>query len=286
MHAGNVEVADPCCHIRVIGRTIDIQEQRGATTVERGELERIVDRLTPGRAARTGHDGCDHVHELRNAGDAHPIRTADEGVQDAAHLKHILEIVHVLQDRRPILPILALQVELILLSGVIPDVPFVERDRHILLRPLLALHEVDHAAHRADIAIQLFRQSKEVRRVLLVVLEIHVQRNVVDIVVGLLEHRGLPLRVGRHVGVGRSADHQFEIAVEGPQRFGRFIGKLAVLAGRLVADLPGPVHLVPQTPGFHRPRLCPPVLATQVRPVAAAGVVHVFDEAPGLVETA
>ena len=70
------------------------------------------------------------------------------------------------------------------------------------------------------------------------------------------------------------------------QRLGGLVGEVAVFGGRLVADLPGAVHLVAETPEAAVPRFRASVLGPEVRPVAAAGVVDVFDEGPRLVEAA
>ena len=57
-------------------------------------------------------------------------------------------------------------------------------------------------------------------------------------------------------------------------------------AADLVADLPGAVHLVAETPEAAVPRFRAPVLGPEVGPVAAARVVDVFDEVARLVEAA
>jgi len=47
-----------------------------------------------------------------------------------------------------------------------------------------------------------------------------------------------------------------------------------------MANLPRAVHLVAKAPQLDVPRLGAPVLAAQIRPLATAWMVHVFDEVP------
>ena len=60
---------------------IDRDPERLAAAVERGVIERVVGRLPPGLAAGLGHDRRDHIHELGDTGDLHPVGAADEGVE-------------------------------------------------------------------------------------------------------------------------------------------------------------------------------------------------------------
>ena len=79
-------------------------------------------------------------------------------------------------------------------------------------------------------------------------LVVGVQGDVVDEVVRLLEDRRLPLGEGRHGLAGGAAGDEFDVRVDLAHRAGRLGGDPAVLLGRLVAGLPGAVHLVAQAP--------------------------------------
>ena len=108
----------------------------------------------------------------------------------------------------------------------------------------------------------------------------------IDRVVGVLEHHPLPFGIGLHVGVGRAADDQLQRLVERAQRLGDFVGEPAVFVRGLVADLPGPVHLVAETPMLDAERLGATVGLAQIAPIAARRAVDVFDEIARLIEPA
>ena len=137
-----------------------------------------------------------------------------------------------------------------------------------------------------DIGVELGVEREIFGRVLGAVGEIHVQRDVVDRLVGVLEDDPLPFRIGLHVGVRRAADDQLERFVEGAQRLGHLVGEPAVFVGGLVADLPRPVHLVAEAPVLDAERLGAAVRLAQVAPVAAGRPVDVFDEVARFVEAA
>ena len=155
-HGRDVEVGHVVGDRRVVGRAVDGDGERVAAAVERGVVVGVVDRLLPRRAAGLGHDRRDDVHELRDAGDLHPVGAADEGVEGAADQQHVLEIVDVLQDRRRLLPVDALAVvaDAVLRAAVVPDVPLVEGDVDVVLRALLRLDVVDDAADGVDVAVE------------------------------------------------------------------------------------------------------------------------------------
>ena len=53
---------------------------------------------------------------------------------------------------------------------------------------------------------------------------------------------------------------------------------MAVLDGRFVSNLPGSVHLISKTPKLDIPRIGAPIRLAQIRPIAAAGVIDVFNK--------
>jgi hypothetical protein len=153
----------------------------GAASEARSEIVGVKDRLPPGIAAGLGHDRRDHVHELRDAGHLHHVGAADEGVDDAADLQHVLEIVDVLEEARLMRPaVLAVEDCPILLVGVVPDVPLVEADGDVLLALLLGADELDRRRHRADVLVQSMVHRQIVGGVFGPVVEVHVERDVID----------------------------------------------------------------------------------------------------------
>jgi hypothetical protein len=95
-----------------------------------------------------------------------------------------------------------------------------------------------------------------------------------------------PLGIGRHEGVRTAAGHELQRRVERFHRLGRLIGDPAVFVSRLVPDLPGPVHLIAKTPQTHVIWLAPPILDPQVAPMAAAGMIAIFEQPARRVEVA
>ncbi len=59
--------------------------------------------------------------------------------------------------------------------------------------PLLGLHIVDHAADGLDVAVEDDGLGEEIEVVVLVILEIHVQRQVIDVLVALARGRRPPI---------------------------------------------------------------------------------------------
>ena len=102
----------------------------------------------------------------------------------------------------------------------------------------------------------------------------------------MFEDDALPLRIGLHVGIRRTADDELERLVEGAQGLRHLVCEAAVFVGCLVADLPRPVHLVAEAPVLDRERLGAAVLLAQVAPGAAGRAVDVFDEIARLIEPA
>ena len=112
------------------------------------------------------------------------------------------------------------------------------------------------------------------------------QRDVLDVVVALLEHLPLPLGVGRHGVVGAAADDELHVLPERLHRLRGLVGEPAVFLRDLVADLPGAVHLVAEAPHPDAVGLLDAVAAAQVAPGGAARVVAVLGEGTGGVQVA
>lgn len=114
--------------------------------------------------------------------------------------------------------------------------------------------------------------------------QILVQREVVHILIDMVQHGGFPLGEGGHLGVGAARGHQLDGGVDGAHGPGGFQRQAAVFVGGLMADLPGAVHLVAQAPGMDAERLLGAVGDAQVAVLAAAGMVAVFQQVAGGVD--
>jgi hypothetical protein len=84
---------------------------------------------------------------------------------------------------------------------MIPDVPFVEGDRHPLAAALIGADELDRRGDGVDIGVELGVEREIFGGVFAAISEIHVQRDVIDRIVGVLEDDALPLGIGLHIGV-------------------------------------------------------------------------------------
>src|ERR1700727_1420928 len=89
----------------------------------------------------------------------------------------------------------------ILHVGMIPDVPFIEGDRHPLAAALVGADKFDRRGDGVDIGVELGVEREIFGGVLGSIGEIHMQRDVVDCVIGVLEDDALPLGIGLHIGV-------------------------------------------------------------------------------------
>src|SRR5690606_32462888 len=99
-----------------------------------------------------------------------------------------------------------------------------------------------------DEAVQVDRGRQEAGPVTVADLVVGVRRYVVDEVVGVPEDGGLPRAEGRHLATRGPARDQLEVGVELAHGAGRLRSQPAVLAGGLVPQLPGAVHLVAEAP--------------------------------------
>lgn len=112
------------------------------------------------------------------------------------------------------------------------------------------------------------------------------QRDVVDILVAFFQHFAFPLGISRHAVIRTAADDRFNCRVEAFESLGGFVGQPAIFHRRLVADLPGAVHLVAEAPHLHAMRFLGAVAAAQIAKLGAAGKIHIFKEVAGIIQTA
>ena len=151
------------------------------------------------------------------------------------------------------------------------------------------LPAADGVADRDDFPdeiIQVHAAGQEAGGVVGGVAVVAVEGDVVHVLVALVEHGVFPVAVSRHVVGGAAAGDQLDGGVDPLHDLGGLVGYAAVLVGSLVADLPGTVHLVAQTPELDPQRVLRAVFDPQVGPVAAALVVGVLDDVAGRVRAA
>ncbi len=165
-----------------------------------------------------------------------------------------------------------------------PHVPLVKAQFNVLFTPLFGFDKVAHRANGADEPVHVVRLGQKAVGVVQTVAIVGVQGDVIHAVVGFLQHRGLPLGVGGHAGVGAAAHHQLQAGVDLPQGLGGLVGQMAVFQSGFVAHLPGAVHFVAQAPNL---KIMGPGHAmgdAQVAVFAAGGVVAVLHQAAGRVD--
>ena len=168
-----------------------------------------------------------------------------------------------------------------------PDVPLVEADHDLLVRAAHRRHVVGGGHHRADEAVHVVGTGQEGLEITVDRLVVGVRGDVVDDVEAPLEHLPLPGAEGGHPGVARAARDQLQAGVEAPHGLAGLLGQPRILLGGLVADLPGPVHLVAEAPQADAVRLEPPVLDPTIGELGSRFGVAVlqqfdrFDQSPG-----
>ena len=237
--------------------------------------------LRPHAAAIAGHNGSNHVHQLRQTGNLHAIRVAQEGDEHRAHQQRVLKIVNILQKGQRPIPLIPLPDFLILLIGVVPDVPLVEGQIDLLFAVLFALHRVADGYDRLDEGVQVHIAGQEIRRLIAGIAIVAVQAHIIDLIVAFVQHLVLPAAEGAHFVRRGAAGHQLDGGVYPLHHLARFAGGTAVFRGRLVAHLPGAVHFVAKAPELDAEGILRAVLNAQVAPVAAGGMIGIFHHVPG-----
>ena len=167
------------------------------------------------------------------------------------------------------------------LVGVEPHVPLVKAEHDILLGALLGLDEVAGGDDGADEVVHVVRLGQKIPGVVEAVAIVGVQGDEVHAVIGLLQHSGLPLGIGGHARVGAAAGHQLQAGVNLLHGFGGLVSQAAILPGRLVAGLPGAVHLIAQAPHLDVVGVLHPVGDAQVAVLGAGGMVAILQQVAG-----
>ena len=276
--AGDVDVADGAEAGSLESGGFDEEVEGGAAGEGETPTIRIVGGLAED-AGRAGHDGCDDVDELGEAGDFDAIGFADEGVDDAADEQGVFEVVDFFEEVRGG-DALAVAVAL-----AIPDVPFVEGEPERFFGAFVAADHIADGGDFVDLALHAEVESDEFGAVVVGfvgVVEITMEGNGVYIVVALFEDFAVPFEISGHERAAGAASDEFEGGVDVVHLAGGVLRFEAVLGGGHVADLPGAVHFVAETPVFDVVGIGDAVFAAEFAPAGALGLIAVFDEGGGL----
>ena len=270
----------------IILRAVQNWTKRRSAAILGGVHQRPENGLRPNAAAIAGHNGSNHVDQLRQAGHLHTVRIAEERNQHGADQQRILKVVNILQQRQSAIPLIPLPDFLILLTGMIPDIPLVKREVDLLLAVLLALHRIADGNDRLDEGVQIHITGQEIRRLIAGIAVVAVQAHIIDLIVAFVQHLVLPAAEGAHFVRRGAAGHQLDVGVYPLHHLARFAGGTAVFRGRLVAHLPGAVHFVAKAPELDAEGILRAVLDAQVAPIAAGGMIGVFHHIAGGVRSA
>ena len=223
---------------------MDRGPERHALAPLREHLEGVVDRLDQ-HLISPGENRRDHVHDLGDVRDLDAVGVADEAVQEARDHQRVFEIVDLLDEMSREL---ALRVHPLAVEGLVPDVPLVEAEIGTFRRLALPLHEAADGVHLLDLLIDAVGHGEEIGRVVGAVIHVAVEAHVVRQVAEVLEHHAVPLQVGGQDRPAGTARDQLDGWVHALHQLPRLLGAQRVLLGGHLAELPGTVHLVAETP--------------------------------------
>lgn len=227
----------------------------------------------------------------RQAGGAHAVGVLEQRDHQIAEHHGVGGGVDVLQQTRGHRPVADALGGLARLLTLVPDIPFIERDVHVVRALQMGLGGVDGGGHVLDEAVHIHAGGQEAGHVARAVLleerlVVGVAGDEVHVLVGLLKNGLLPLAEGRHAMGGGAAHHQFHVRIDLAHAGGHGGGEHAVVLGGLVAELPRAVHLVAQAPHADIERLVGAVGAATFRQLGAAGHVRVLQQVQGLLQAA
>src|ERR1700722_9688956 len=228
-------IDDGCLAVarRVVGRCLDRGADYLAGREPARDGEREEGRLAPGGPAGLGHDRRDHVDQLGERRRGDPVAVLEQRHQQVADDDGVRDRVDVREQARRVGPFAAgfgsLLALLVLLE--IPDIPFIERKLHLLIRSLLVADVFGRRDNGVDVVVQVERRGEEGAEVAVEFLVVSVARDVVDVLVAVLKYGALPVAERRHARAGGAADHQLEILVGHLHRGGGAGGDLPVVVG-------------------------------------------------------
>jgi len=100
--------------------------------------------------------------------------------------------------------------------------------------PLLGSDEIAGRGHRPNLLVHRQRLRQKGTEIVVEVPGIRVQREVIDVLVDVVEHRRFPLGEGRHLSVRATAGNQLDAGIDPLHGDGGLASEAAVLVGRLV----------------------------------------------------
>lgn len=105
-----------------------------------------------------GHNGGDHIHQLRQAGDLHTVRAAQQSDEHRTHQHGVLHKINILQLVGMLAPSGNL---LILLVGMVPYVPFVKGEVDLFFPLVPSANPVADGGHLTDKSLHIQGAGQE-----------------------------------------------------------------------------------------------------------------------------
>ena len=118
------------------------------------------------------------------------------------------------------------------------------------------------------------------------VLVVHVQRQEIRHVEGVVQDLILPGAEGRHVAAGRSASRNLNRRIDPLHDLPGLCRDAAVFRRGFLTGLPRPIHLVSQAPKLYGVRLLVAVRGSEIAPARASGMIAILDVFPRFVGAA
>ena len=164
--------------------------------------ERIIRCLRPAAAAVPGHDRGDDIDQLREAGDFNTVRIPQESKKHRADKQSVFKIIDVFKKRQSPVPFLPFPDLLVLLVGMIPDIPLIKGKVDLLFAVLLPFHRVTDGRNALDEVVHVHSASQEARCIPGRIAVIPVERYIINVLIAFVEHLQLPAAEGRHPRAG------------------------------------------------------------------------------------
>ena len=265
----------------------DLQPQRRPVRVTQRQQIGIINALFEHSAVLLRHNRGDHINKLRQTTRFYAIGIVDERADHAAERDRIGKVVHHFQTARPDRPFFF--VDIVMHVGIahgglgVPHVPLVERKLHAFFTALIGADVIGRRRNRLDKRVEIGMRTHEIplvarRRVSIIT----VQRQIIDVFIGMLQYHSVPLGIGFQIGRGRTAHDQTDIFIDPFHHFCGFGRFAPVFFGSQRANLPVAVHFVADTPRFNAERLFPSVCPTHIGKLRPLFDVAIFDEFGGV----
>ena len=179
-----------------------------APTIEAGVEEGPVNALNPGLAALgLGHNRSNYIDQLGKTGNLDPVSVAQNGNQHGAEYCGIGHSVDVFHQTGRILPGSGFAIGFVASYGVIPKVPLVEAEHHLLVGALSGLYIVAGGQNILNKLLGGQGFCQEILQILGGVSQVLVDGQVVHILVYMIQNGGFPLGEGGHFRVGAAGSY-------------------------------------------------------------------------------